>query len=392
MNELTYALETVDEETFEGLAAAFLRSRGYRTREVGVAEALGGWNARVEMRVRSGIAHASIAEDWRRQLREDAATLKEIEEERDERYHLFVFVTNQDVTGQQEFDMEDEIAEEYGWRLRLYHRQDLLGEIYNHVPGLAKHHLDVNLGFDTDHRADLEELLESRLDAIQERRDEATDLDPGPMVALHVVPNGIFSTRKTRSTAGIPDPVVLADSGSAAVDARGKLKVAYDFDGEFGSRGYALLRNDGLYESATTRLFYESERGDLLLRSCVEGEGPGLDAAVVVAVRNALAHLSRMGYSATASVWVSVLDASGTKLDCGRVEQAATSSPALGVDRYSTEPVTASIDDRAFEAVVRDLEPALSELWRQFGHPAGTDNVEDGEWVGERAVEDRTLP
>jgi hypothetical protein len=54
--------------------------------------------------------------------------------------------------------------------------------------------------------------------------------------------------------------------------------------------------------------------------------------------------------------------------------------------------VTASIDDRAFEAVVRDLEPALSELWRQFGHPAGTDNVEDGEWVGERAVEDRTLP
>ena len=25
--------------------------------------------------------------------------------------------------------MEDEIAREYGWRLRLYHRQDLIGEL-----------------------------------------------------------------------------------------------------------------------------------------------------------------------------------------------------------------------------------------------------------------------
>lgn len=395
MNELDYALETVDEGTFENLAAAFLRSRGYRTREIGVTDRLEGWNARVAMRVRSGIAHASIAEDWRAQLRADAETLKRMEEERGERYHLFVFVTNQDVTGQQEFDMEDEIAEEYGWRLRLYHRQDLLGEIYNHVPGLAKHHLDVNLGFDTDHRANLEELLAERLNAIQERREEATELEPGPAVAVHVVPNGIFSTRKTRSTADVPDPSVLAGPDSTAVDARGKLKVAYDYedaDGTLGCRGYALLRNDGLYESSTRRLFYESERGDLLLRSCAEGEDPGLDAAVVVAMRNALAHLSRMGYSATASVWVSVLDAAGAKLDCGRVEQSAASSPALGVDRYSTEVVTASIDDREHEGVVKDLEPALSELWREFGYPAGTYNVEDGEWIGDRAVDELPFP
>lgn len=385
MNELDYALETVDQATFENLAAAFLRSRGYRTKEIGVSETLEGWNARVAMRVRSGIARASTAEDWRERLRADAAKLKEMEEERNERYHLFVFVTNRDVSGQQEFDMEDEIAEEYGWRLRLYHRQDLLGEIYNHVPGLAKHHLDVNLGFDTDHLANLEELLAGRLNAIQERRDEAAELEPGPTVAVHVVPNGVFSTRKTRSTADMPDPSVLSAPASVAVDARGKLKVAYEYDGSLGCRGYALLRNDGLYESATTGLFYESDRSGLLLRTS-DDDRPGLDAAVVVAVRNALAHLGEMGYSATASVWISVLDASGAKLDLGGGERSPASSPALGVDRYSTEVVTASIADRDHGSVVKDLEPALSELWREFGHPAGTRNVEDGEWIGDGDV------
>lgn len=389
MNELDYALETVDQGTFENLAAAFLRSRGYRTKEIGVSETLDGWNARVAMRVRSGIAHASIAEDWRAQLRADAEKLKQMEEERDERYHLFVFVTNQDVSGQQEFDMEDEIAEEYGWRLRLYHRQDLLGEIYNHVPGLAKHHLDVNLGFDTDHLANLEELLAGRLNTIQERRDEATDLDSGPTVAVHVVPNGIFSTRKTRSTIDMPDPSVLSKPVSAATDARGKLKVAYDRNDGLGYRGYALLRNDGLYESVTTRLFDESERGEPLLRASGDDDAPGLDASVVVAVRETLAHLSSMGYSATASVWISVLDAADATLDRGRVERSSTPS-ALGVNRYSTEVVTSSIADRERGAVLEDLEPALSELWREFGYPEGRRNVEDGEWRG--GVVDDDLP
>lgn len=290
--------------------------------------------------------------------------------------------------------MEDEIAEEYGWRLRLYHRQDLLGEIYNNVPGLAKHHLDVNLGFDTDHLANLEELLTERLNAIQERRDEATDLDPGPTVAVHVVPNGIFSTRKTRSTAGMPNPSVLSEPVSVATDARGKLKVAYDRDGGLGYRGYALLRNDGLYESVTTRLFSESERGEPSLRAAVEDEddAPGLDASVVVAVRETLAHLSAMGYSATASVWISVLDAADSKLDSGRVERSPTATPALGVDRYSTEVVTASIGDRERDAVLTDLEPALSELWRQFGYAEGTRNVEDGEWRGGVVGDDLPSP
>ncbi|MFC7007457.1 hypothetical protein [Halalkalicoccus salilacus] len=142
----------------------------------------------------------------------------------------------------------------------------------------------------------------------------------------------------------------------------------------------------------TTRLFYESEPGELLLRASAEDDAPGLDASVVVAVRETLAHLSSMGYSATASVWISVLGAADAKLDRGRVERSSTSPPALGIDRYSTEVVTTSIADREREAVLEDLEPALSELWRQFGYSEGTRHVEDGEWHGGVVGDDLPSP
>ena len=75
----------------------------------------------------------------------------------------------------------------------------------------------------------------------------------------------------------------------------------------------------------------------------------------------------------------------GRETRLGRDNRA--SSSALGVDRYNTEVVTASIGNRELKAVLRELEPALSELWRQFGHPEGTHNVEDGEWRGDSADE-----
>lgn len=378
MKELEYALEVADGATFVNLAAAFLRSRGYRTKEFRAHT--GKWSARIWMRSRPGIACASVAEDWREALRSSARKVKRFERERDTEYGLFVFLTNQDVTGLQEFDMEDEIRKEYGWRLRLYHRQDLVGELYNTAPGLAKHHLDINLGFDTNHLALLEELRDERLDAIQARSGEATELDPGPTVAVHVVPNGIFSTERQWASSDVPDPSVLAEYDSLAVDARETLRIAYDRSDGVDYGGYGLIRNDGLYESATTRLF-EADDDGLLLRSSVGPDTPGLDASVAIAVRGTLAHLSSMGFSATASVWISVLDAADVRLDPDDGDSSTRASP-FGFERYSTRVTTASIGDRDHAEVLGDLEPALSELWRAFGYPDGTYNLEDGEWSG----------
>ncbi len=377
MNELDYALETADGRTFRNLSAAFLRSRGYRIPESG-----DDGPTRVWMEDLTGFASASVRRDWRRKLREDAEEAERLEEDREGSDDLLVFVTNRTVTGLQRLDVEREIEREYGWRLRLYDRQDLLGAIHGEAPGLAKHHLDVNLGFDTNHLANLEELRDERLEVIRDRRREATELDPGPAVAVHVVPNGVFSTEKRRSSMGIPSPSVLAEHVSFAVDTRGKLKVAYGRGGTEGYRGYALLRNDGLYESATTDLFFEPDDGGLWLRSSVGSGTPGLDASVVIAVRDTLAHLSEMGFAGTASIWVSLLDAAGAKLDRGRFEPSIPSSSALKVDGYVTDVATSSIAHRDHEDVMGDLEPALSELWREFGYPDGTPHIEAGEWRG----------
>lgn len=374
MKELEYAIEAADGGTFENLAAAFIRSRGYRTKEFRAGT--GEWSARIWMRDRPGVACASVATDWREAMRASARKVKRLERERGDEYGLFVFVTNRDVTGLQEFDAEDEIAREYGWRLRLYHRQDLIGELYNTAPGLAKHHLDINLGFDTHHLATLEELRDERLDAIGARTDEATELEAGPAVAVHVVPNGIFSTERRRASSRIADPAVLGATDAPAVDARETLRIAYDRDEEGEYRGYALIRTDGLYESATTRLFDVGD--EPLLRASAGADTPGLDAAVTVAVRGALSALSGMGFAATASVWISVLDATDARLAYD--EDGLEPAPSFGFDRYTTRVATASIAPREHADVLEDLEPALSELWRAFGHPDGTPNVEDGEW------------
>lgn len=372
MKELEYAIEVADEGTFENVAAAFVRSRGYRTKEFRADT--GEWSARIWMRARPGIACASVAEDWREALRSSARKVKRLEREGGEEYDLFVFVTNRDITGLQEFEMEDEIETEYGWRLRLYHRQDLVGELYNTAPGLAKHHLDIDLGFDTDHLATLEELRDERLAAIRARSDEATDLVSGPAVALHVVPNGIFSTERRWASSELPEPSVLAAADAPAVDARETLKIAYDrHDGEYA--GYALLRTDGLYESVTTRLFSTDGDGPRLAPA-VGIDTSGLDAAVTAAVRETLSHLSAMGFVATASVWISVLDATDAR---GGSANARGPAASPGVDRYSTRVTTAAIGNREPEAVLSELEPALSALWRALGHPDGSPTVEDDE-------------
>lgn len=36
----------------------------------------------------------------------------------------------------------------------------------------------------------------------------------------------------------------------------------------------------------------------------------------------------------------------------------------------------------AQQGVISDIEPMLSEVWREFGYESGTTNIENGEWQG----------
>jgi len=129
MDDLEFALEKIHGHVFEDFAMAFLREEGYSVHESGGAGPDGGWDAQIELDERTGIAHASVQKRWKRKLRSDAKKVADLEDELGEDYDLLVFVTNQDVGGSQELDMQDEIREEYGWNLQIHHKKEILGEL-----------------------------------------------------------------------------------------------------------------------------------------------------------------------------------------------------------------------------------------------------------------------
>ena len=351
----------------------FLRSQGYDIHESGDQGRDGGWDARAEIADQSGIAHASVRNDWRAKLRDDAKKVEHLEENESGSYDIFIFVTNQHVSGEQELKIQSGISDDYGWRLKIHHKNNILGELRQNEPELAEAHFDMELGNKREHLEKIESLQEERLDKIQNREGDAEDLKQGPVAALHILPTSIFS-KSTTISADFPSPRVLGDVVSAKTEKQGKQSKTYEHRGS----GYAILRNDGLYETAAHSLFTENYDGEVWVNSSISGSKIGLDAAVVIAVKAGLNDLSDIGYSGTALVSLSLLDAEKAILTRPNDQRRLTGNNAkFGSQRYSTEITTIGIRE---QEVIGKVEPMISEVWRQFGYENGTGNIVDGRW------------
>jgi hypothetical protein len=275
--------------------------------------------------------------------------------------------------------MEDEIRDEYGWKLRIHHREEILGELRQNSRELAEDFFDVDLQKDNDHLEEIEEILEDQIVDILAREGYASELIEGPAVVLHIIPNGVLSKNKTQA-GSIPEPSVLFERLTSYGESKGKFNISYGSGGSGNEKhSYAVLRNDGLYESASVDAFHE-KHGDLWLQGFIQEKvGLGLDASVVLAARSVLEDLSVMGFSGTAFAWVSLLNAGDVKLvtpvDLG--SSLHRSPKTIDSDRYTTEYATLQIGDKQ---VIERLQPVLDELWREFG-AEGTPNIEDGRWA-----------
>ncbi|MDB9250056.1 restriction endonuclease [Halorubrum ezzemoulense] len=374
MDELEFALLNIGGTSFEEFSMDYLRAQGYEVHESGSQGRDGGWDARIELGDQKGIAHASKRKDWRVKLRDDAEKVEELEEERDEDYDIFVFLTNRHVSGEQELEIESEIKEEYGWNLILHHQTRILGELRQNHTELADRHLGVDLGGGPEYLDELITLREERLDKIRDRAEEAADLDEGPTVALHVIPNSVFSNDKIRLN-DLSPPLVIGDTIIGVTETRGKMRYTSESMGD----GYAFIRNDGLFETATTGMFREGhEEDELWINGIVDRRRIGLDGGVILTLRQALESLSEAGLSGVASVSLSLLNAENAKLyyEDG-IKRPYESQTTFGETRYSTELVTVDIGDTE---IIQDVEPMLSEVWRQFGKEGGTINIDEGVW------------
>lgn len=372
-------MENIRGHAFEDFAMAFLREEGYQVHESGESGPDGGWDARVELGNRRGIAHASTQKTWKRKLRNDAEKVKDLEDEQKNDYELLVFVTNQDVGGEQELDMEEEIRDAYGWTLNIHHRKEILGELRQNAQRLASDFLDIDLQKDQDHIEEIEELCNKQLDTIQARNSYASDLIEGPTIILHIIPNGVMSKHTVRANT-IPEPSVLFERLHSYSETKGKYTICYGGKGSGNEKhSYAVLRNDGLYESASVSAFIK-RYDELWLQGFIQDPvGLGLDAHVVLAARSTMQHLADMGFSGPAFVWVSLLDAADVQLAApDDLSRSLRRNPmTIDGDQYTTEHTTLQIGD---ENVIEDLEPILDELWREFGAD-GTPNIEDGQWA-----------
>jgi len=385
MNELEYALYTINGTPFERLASDFLRVSGYDVHESGLKGTDGGWDARINAGDHHGIAHASVRDDWRTKIREDASSMKKLEEEQGEDYNLFVYVTNQEVTGQQELDMEAELQSEYDWNVQIYHRENILGKLRTEEQELAEQHLGVELGDDRNHLEEVRELCDERIETIRNRTGVAENFQDGPTVVLHVIPNGVFSNERKSLTRNLPDPPVLWDLTPYRSEARGKALVTSDPEVGTPWKAYGQIRNDGLFESATTTGIYDGADGRFI---DLQGGGGtlGFDAGVIITIQRALTALEELGFSGTATVSISMLDASGTvRPERNRGFGHRGGPTDLKKDVYSTEPVSVTIGSEQF---LPNVEPVLSEVWREFGEESGTESIEDGKWVGGKVILD----
>ena len=379
MDQLEFQLEQIDGGTFEDLAMAFLRAEGYSIHESGRPGADGGWDARIGPDGRAGIAHASTENRWKQKLRSDAESVADLEAEQGEDYDIFVFVTNQKVTGAQELDIEGEIQREYSWKLKLYRRANLIGEIRQNSPDLANQYLDIDLGTDHDLLREIEHLRDDRVKKIQARSDDSQVLPDGPAIALHVIPYGIFTQQPVRSAPDIPDPAIL-DRFYCNPKSRGQYKIGYGRASTGDERGsYGLQQNDGLFESVSTEMIYMNPNtGDGWLSNRYSDRGLGLDIGTVLTTQRTLRGLEDMGFSGSALASISLIDAGHVKLKPAGAD-GFFDQPALGTDIYSTLLYPIPI---AQQGAISNIEEMLSEIWRELGHESGTPSIENGKWKG----------
>ncbi|WP_323174398.1 restriction endonuclease [Natrialba sp. PRR66] len=379
MDKLEWAVDTVDGTTFEKIAGEILRNEGYDVHESGVIGTDGGWDARIVLNGRKGIGHASVDNNWRGKLRNDAESVEELEKEQNESFDHLVFVTNQRVTGQQELDMEEEIEEEYDWDLKILHRRHIIGITGHERPDLAERHFGFNPKRNDDHIDQVLGLRDERLDLISNRKDVASDLEKGPAAVIHLIPNGVFSgnyVQRSDDLPGLPRVGKLnvhpgtESVGKGKLNAGGRLRQPY--------KSYTYLRKDGLFEAVDTWVFREDEEDGLLLNNARRPK-ESLDCKIGITVQAGIRALKNMGVTGTAFCFISLLDARGATVSYETRISGPPKQKPLRTEQYTTDLAEIPLEEAD---VVDSLRNPLTEIWQELGWDVNLHYDEDGDWIG----------
>lgn len=358
------ALLRIQPDTLEQLASDVLSVYGYDVNPSGTQGTDGGRDAYVTIGDRPGIAHYSKQKTWRQKLRKDASKA----EDHDREYEIFVFVTNQEVTGQQEMDMREEVREDHGWELDLWHLERLRNKLETDLPEIARRHLGVDPQGQPDNLAAIEELKESRIEAIETRDELPTELEGGPFVAVHIFPNGMESMEYGVRPSDLPTPPEFGRedfpfNGKPTAD--GKLSVRDELSDE--NPKYTFFHEDGWIEAVSTRFIGH------------DGTFPAhkFDTEVVRTVKNSLECLEEIGAKPPLFVYITVFGFQDTELWYTKHVHGPEQKTQVPKENMSLKAMEVTSYD---QPVAIALKPALDRFWNGCGWRVGCIDYSDGEW------------
>ncbi|QIB75339.1 restriction endonuclease [Halogeometricum borinquense] len=162
----------------ERLTVDLLQREGYEVDPTGTRGPDGGRDSILRRDGKTGILHCSINRQWETKCWDDA----ESSEERPESLGFYIFATTMNPAGIKRDRVEEEIREEYDWRVKIYDferlRNRLVGNNRNH--DLAKEHLSTDPG--RAHVDTSEYVLDNLRQQYEQIQDENDIHQIGPLV------------------------------------------------------------------------------------------------------------------------------------------------------------------------------------------------------------------
>ncbi|EMA05622.1 Restriction endonuclease [Haloarcula vallismortis] len=360
--ELETALANIYPQDLEKLAADLLSERGYDVEPTGTTGADGGLDALLRDGERIGALHVSRTTSGRvrEKIRSDVGKVQNHERT----YDFFVFITTADLQGTFRRRLEAEVQDDYGWKTDVWAREQLRNTLMTDHQRLAREHLGVDPNTRlNDHQDQILELRDNRLDRIQDREALPNSIPAGPTLAIHVVPNGVFSTEYADHPDDLPSlPLFGHNKLAGAGKSLGNGVVAYNSRFRTEHPDYVYLDEAGWIEAVSTEYFRPNPSG---AGGFINQD---MDKAVCTTVLGALRTFCELGVKPPVYVSVSLLDVENYAFDTG---EALHFEPQTFPNRYAP-PLTGLERTDPEDFSPETLQPLLDRFWYQAGRSNGS--------------------
>lgn len=365
-----------DGARLEQLTSDLLRREGYDVDPTGTRGPDAKRDALLSRDGEQGILHCSVSQRLENKVHDDAGKAAD----RPEDFDFFIFATTQNPAGVKRDRLEDEIRDEYGWRVEILDlerlRNRLRGDVENH--DLVREHLNVdpNYAFQ-DPAVDAEEFYQSRLEELQEREGYygtiasehyVTDHDELPILAVHIIPAETFGSDHDRLGSELPDPPGFGRRGHT--QQYGDFVLTGDssgLDGEEPFSHYACFHEDGWAEAVTVNIIPKTD--DLELSTTI-------DKDVVAFIEDALDWYEDVGINPPFYTYLTLLNAAEYTMYVPKDIWGPDHLREIGTDEFQFGEV---VIDRYDADVPGVLRKPLYRLWNRTGWPLSLnyDEIED---------------